>query len=124
MSDKQKPTAPEWALYLLLGLAGGGGLISGGSTLVDRLSPRVDAHSVDLRVLVQQVQRHEERLGKLDELIERSEASRLRTKATIGNHEQRLGQMEQIHSETARRLDELRVDIRVLCRSLEAPCGR
>lgn len=125
MSEEPKlPAMTDWILYALLGLAGSGGLISGGATMIDRIAPRVDEHSVDLRVLVRQVNRHEEQLERLTLILESSESNRARAKALLENHEVRLHNLEQMKATMGLRLDDLKVDLKVLCRTLDAPCGR
>lgn len=134
MSEKQPalanlPPIPAWAVYGVLALAGLGGTTGTLSTALQVFTPQanvsaeiaqlrkdVDAQGASVRTTAESVETLNRALGS----HVASDAGRDLTAADLARRVQTL---ENRQIEVTRRLDQIRVNQLVICRTLKAPCG-
>jgi hypothetical protein len=134
MSEKQPalanlPPVPAWVVYLLLGLAGVGGGSGTLAALVQVLTPPPDV-SDEVRVLREEVTSNARAVAETAESVQILntalqehvvlDASR---DVAVADVQRRVSTLEANQSEVRKRLDAIRVNQLVICRTLNAPCG-
>lgn len=122
------PPVPAWAVYLFLGLAGIGGLSGTSSLVIPFIAPQPDV-SAEVEKLKRDVGATAEAVDALKTAVDTQTATFNTHVAKDTARDLQAADMERRLDATERRqqiveeaLSELRVNQRVICQALKAPC--
>lgn len=115
---------PSWSIYVVLVISSLGGLGGGSSVLLPYIAPS-PAEKLERRVedLEREVSATAEAADKLAEVVNAHMTTDAKRNVRVTDHGRRIEALEVRQDAVRQRLDQIRVNQLVICRTLQAPCG-